>query len=70
MAVGNQHSIQTGIDHERLSKMRDIEFPNTVPKYLRKASEIKEDTKKSSFGVRRVRSTNRTQFYDKNLRRI
>ncbi len=77
MAVGNQSNIDTCIDHERLSRIRDIEFPNTVRKSHKGSAmdgltdeEIEKILYPSSNNQSQKKSSDKTQFYDSQMRRI
>lgn len=75
MAVHNV-SIKTGIDHERLSDLRDIEFPNTVRGY-KPNTEPAPEIHVSQEEIRRILNsripfnTENTAYYDKDtFRRV
>lgn len=80
MAMSNQSNIDIGIDHEKLAKRRDIEFPNTVRKYSKGFSDSSAVDCLSPEEIEAILSTEpvsqqqtaakKTQFYDSQMRRI
>lgn len=77
MAVSNQTKIDIGIDHEKLSDMRDVEYPNTIRRYGKNSAAADLFTEEEVNAMLKSPSSStpktpkeKTQFYDSQMRRI
>lgn len=79
MAMSNQSNIDISIDHEKLARRRDIEFPDTVRKHgknslanISSATDcLSPEEIEAILSVEPVsKKQTKTQFYDSQMRRV